>query len=222
MINNYIYVEVTITKDNYTTLNRKDVTDETTNEVAKVGAALDPQIDSLLINGGANTTKNREVIITLEAVNTTKMYISEKNIAPQDSDWVDYKKYSKFELSNNSGEATVYVWCKNDKGDTAATSSAKITVARTYKLELTNKQTYVGKYGNYIVKYVIGEGSGTNVSWKTWEADGVFEGLIPGVIYSAKTKIEDEGGISVESDIVTFQAVYNAYNELVLEEVQTP
>lgn len=171
-----------------------------------------PKIISLLINGGNTTTKNLEVIVEVEAENSTEMYISNTNTMPSDAEWMTFKKYSKHKLTSNNANKTIYVWTKNQYGRVSEVKTANISLEATYTIKLVNKQIYNGN-SNYSVKYALKAEDG---EW-TWQTTPTFLALVPNKTYYAKTMIEDERGISGESEEASFKAVYNASDKLELQ-----
>ena len=158
------------------------------------------------------TYKNIEVIVEVNATDTKYMYISNTNIAPNDSDWVEYTKYSKHSLITGNGTKSIYVWCKDEVGNIVGPKTASIVLDASFTLTLTNRQVYTGNY-TYSVKYAIKTEGGTYA----WQDSNVFKGLKPNTVYYVKTRIEDTAGMSEESKEVKLKAVYNSSGVLVLE-----
>ena len=101
-----------------------------------------PELRSVTINNGDETTDGVGVRLTIDASDADYMYISESLSTPTDeSEWIPYASETLFELSQGDGEKTVYVWVKDEAGNMVGPKSDSIELKTTITGNKEDKTT---------------------------------------------------------------------------------
>lgn len=173
-----------------------------------------PTIESVRINNGASTTKNLEVILEIKATNVSEIYVSNTSDTPDANSegWISYKLYTKHKLTWSNEAKTVYVWGKDESNNMTTATTASITLNMSYSISLKNNQKYLGRLKSYS-KYAI---KLNNADWR-WQDSNVFTSLVPMTVYTLKTQLYDDLGISGDSAEIKLRATYDEYGKLYIE-----
>ena len=177
-----------------------------------------PKIINFTINDGDALTKEVSVIVELGATKADYMYISNSSGEPGADDWVPYSKYSRFTLTKNNKDKTVYAWCKDSIGNVSEVATSIIELNVTYTLRVRCNQTSSSTVP-ITAYYTIVDAVDTEAEYAPWQESNEFKGLIPNKVYKIKTKIEDEKGLSKESKELTFRYVFDSGGKLEFNEL---
>jgi len=92
-----------------------------------------PSDYSVVINGGAESTNNKNVKLSLSATGAESILMNNTGLVPSENDtgWVEYLDTKYHELIGSAGVNTVYVWFKDAAGNIVGPATDTIEVTTT-------------------------------------------------------------------------------------------
>jgi len=112
----------------------------------------------ITINNGNQTTYDPNVILSLSAKDLgsglTDMYISEDPKTPEESGWEAFKEEKEYQFSSDIGLKTIYVWYRDEVGQTSLAIEDSIELIEIREPE-DKGVLGMGKVGNLDVFYLL-------------------------------------------------------------------